>query len=525
MASERIDIRQTTIEKAKRDAAAGVRREINDTGCRGLVLRVQPTGCVWQFRLQHEGKDRRITIGPVDLWPLAWARLTGAQIRWHVTSNHGVPDPYWIKAQRDHHVWSERMKEARPEDRALDPEPKGPPAMARQERARTWTYRRAREEWGQHLRAECAAGHLVEETVTNYLGIVGSPSMRTLDDLPVARITAADVAKVVKALVAAGKRSQGNDVVRVGKRLFGWLAQPDQEVESGVAPGVLDRLKAPRLGNVKARQTFPDLDRLGIVVATCRSGVLKPVLGTAIELLAWTSQRRLAIVRARREEFEPWPLHPGWGLWRCGHRKTPGAKASGMPHTIPLPPTAWTRMQAHLTWLDEYAPDTEWMFPSRRQRRRGQPTKTGHVGKDTITHGVPVIPGADMTPHAMRRCFSSALANSGIHLAFVGYILDHASKGSDSTQDENRMTRRYTEADLLVFKQPVMARWEELLKPAAAAAVLLPPRELKAELVRLRALRKGTDLEKEKVRIKGINARMWAEGQTTKQRARASKQA
>lgn len=525
MASERIDIRQTTIDKAKRDAAAGVRREINDTECRGLVLRVQPSGCVWQFRLQHQGKDRRITIGPVDIWPLAWARETGRDVRWHVTSNHGVPDPYWIKARHDHHVWVERMKGASAKEKAADPEPGLPATMARTERPRTWTYRRAREEWVAYLRTECVAGHLVEETVTNYAGIVGCPAMRTLDDLPVSRITAADVAKCVKTLVAADKRSQGRDVVRVGKRLFRWLAEPDQEVESGVAPGVLERLKAPRLGNVKARQIFPELGRVGIVVATCRSGVLKPVVGTAIELLAWTSQPRLAIVRARREEFEPWPLHPGWGLWRCGHRKTPGAKATGMPHTIPLPPTAWTRMQAYLTWLDEHAPDTEWMFPNRRPRRAGQPVKNGHIGKDTLTHGVPVIPGAEMTPHAIRRCFSSSVADSGIHLAFIGYILDHASKGSDSTQDENRMTRRYTEADLLVFKQPVMARWEELLKPAVAGAVLLPPKELKAELVRLRALRKGVDLQKEKVRMKGINAKMWAEGQTSKQRARAAKQA
>src|SRR5262245_4815287 len=50
------------IENIRPDA---VRREIPDSGCRGLYLIVQPTGRkVWAVRYRYEGKTRKLTLDP-----------------------------------------------------------------------------------------------------------------------------------------------------------------------------------------------------------------------------------------------------------------------------------------------------------------------------------------------------------------------------------------------------------------------------------------------------------------------------
>lgn len=337
--SERIEIRQSTIDKARREAAAGGRREVADIECRGLVLRVQPSGCVWQARIQHRCKAYRVTIGSIDIFSLAHARDVVRSVRWHVTSDHGVPSAYWVKARLDDLLWAERQAERRGKNDPNDPRPARTSVQAREERLTTWTYRQAREAWGAHLEAEAAVGNLVPETVRNYTTVMGCPAMRELDNLRVARITDVDIDRIVQALVKDGKRSTARDVVRVGKRMWKWLHRPANRAASGVTRGVLNDVEAPDLGNVKKRQRYPELARLGGVVAVARSGALDPVVGAAIELLAWTAQRRLTIARAHIDEFVEWEGRAGWGLWRVGHRKS--HKDDGtVPHTIPLPPVS-----------------------------------------------------------------------------------------------------------------------------------------------------------------------------------------
>ena len=114
---------------------------------------------------------------------------------------------------------------------------------------------------------------------------------------------------------------------------------------------------------------------------------------------------------------------------------------------------------------------------------------------------------------------STVQERGGVHVALVGYILDHGNE-SETVRQANGMTRRYTEAELLEFKRPVMEAWERFLEPAAQAAVLPPREELKAELVRLRAEQRGVDLEADRKRLRGVAARAYAEGRTHRQRKR-----
>ena len=92
----------------------------------------------------------------------------------------------------------------------------------------------------------------------------------------------------------------------------------------------------------------------------------------------------------------------------------------------------------------------------------------------------------------------------GRKLSLVGHVLDHADD-EVGVRKTNGTTRRYTEAEMLAFKRPVMEAWERLLEPAAASAVLLPREELKAELVRRRAEQRGVNRDAKRARSKAVN--------------------
>jgi hypothetical protein len=156
-----------------------------------------------------------------------------------------VPDRAWIDNVRRTRLWEGAGRQRQQPWASSKPKP---------EKARGWTYREACDAWLEHLQAEAAVGNLTTATIRNYRTVIRSPAMRALDGRQVARIEAANLAAVVAYLAGAGKRSKANDTARFGKRLWGWMAEPGQERRSGVAPGVIERVRAPKLGSIKARQ-------------------------------------------------------------------------------------------------------------------------------------------------------------------------------------------------------------------------------------------------------------------------------
>ncbi len=509
-----------TLAMLWKDAGLKVTYEISDTVTRGLRLRVQPRGPVFFARVQYQGGEYRVRIGRIDAWGLAHARTTCAAIIRHISTGNGVPSDEWIELQRQALVAADARKKGRT-DAAI---PYVPEVMPRQAPATTWSYAEAREAYVAWLRSEQEQGHLAPATVRNYSKVLTCPAMLAFEGKAVARLVAADLAEVVEGLVKEGKRNQANDVSRNLKRMFRWLSEPAQERGSGVREGVMDRVRAPKITGTKRRQHFPTLDEAGLILATAQaSGILNPAVGAAVHLSVWTAQRRLSIVTAQVEDFEVWEGEPGWGLWRCQHRKTPRAKATGKPHVIPLPPACWRVLTAYLAWHRlKYDGSTPWAFPQQRLGKAGQTKRVGHIAEDTLSHTMVAIPGSKSSPHDMRRVLSSSVQDlAAIHIALVGHVLDHADDQVGVRQTDGT-TRRYTEAEMLGFKRPVMEAWERLLEPAAAAAVLLPREELKAELICLRAKQRGVDRETERARLKKVNRKMWAEGRTTRQRARAA---
>lgn len=513
------DLTATMVARLIREADETY-RDVADGRCPGLTLRTHRAGSVWFARFRNGGPQIRVRIGEARAWSLAHARSVAIDIRRHVEAGHGIPAPEWIE-----------LKRAALAAEAGDT-PEVPAYMPRSAPPSTWTYGEAREAYGAWMRAEVAARTFRPATVRNYLGALGCPGMRALDGRYVSRIHAPDVAEVVAALVADGKRTQAKDVVRNVRRLWGWLAEPGQVRRSGAVAKAMDELKAPRLGDTKGRQRFPLLTEIAIMLRVAQHGVLSDEVGFAVELLIFTAQRRLSIVRARVDEFEAWPAREGWGLWYQGHRKIDrGGPTQHNPragsHALPLPPAVWDRVQAYVRRTGEDAtaqgrPRSPWLFPQVRARRAGD-GGDGHMHEDTLSHAVAAMPGCRASPHDVRRAFATHLQTElGIASNRVGMVLDHAQSDLLLVPDENVMTRRYTADEMLGLKAPTLAAWYEALRVARNAVELPDSVTLKAQLVAENLRQRGVkDLAKEAERRRKAAARAYAEGRTTRQRRRA----
>ncbi len=492
-------------------------RDVTDGSCPGLTLRTYRAGSGWFARFRNGGPQVRVRLGDAKVWTLAQARSVAIDVRRHVEAGHGIPAPEWIELKR---AALASKGGAEVEIPAFMPRDTGPA---------TWTFGEAREAWGAWMRREVEAGLLRDGTVRNYLGTMGGPAIRALDASIVSRITAADVAAVVEVLVAEGKRSTARDVVRVSKRFGPWMGAPGRKHLSGADPNAVAWLKAPKSGNEPKRRS-PRLPAVAYMLAVASHGVLSTSVGGAIELLIYTAQRRLSVIRARVDEFEPWPEREGWGVWWQGHRKIgQGAPTEDDPrhgaHALPLPPHVWWRIATYLAFSRREAeergmPRSPWMYPAARPRRLGDAVK--HLSPDTLTHAVAAMPGIEASPHDVRHAFATLCQRDlGVATPVVGMVLDHANSDLLEVSDGNAVTRRYTLDQMLALKAPAMEAWSKAVW-AERLNIELPDSEtLKAQIVAENLRQRGvTDLEAEGERRRKAAAKAYAEGRTRRQRRR-----
>ncbi|WP_018042969.1 integrase family protein [Methylobacterium sp. 88A] len=502
--------------------ATGPARDVADGGCPGLTMRLSPTAAAWHVRARYEGKQHRVLLGDARTWTLPQARAVAVEVRRHIDAGKGEPAREWIELKR-----AAVAREAkRRRGQAAGDEIAVPDFMPRTAPPATWTYGEARAAWKDWMKREAEAGSLRSATVRNYSGVVGGPSMRTLDKRFVSRIEAPDVAAIVEVLVSEDKRSTAKDVVRVVRRFWEWMAEPGQVRRSGAKAGAMLGLKAPRLGSVKARRHFPLLPEVAHMLAVAQHGVLSDSVGMAIELLIYTAQRRLSVVKARVDEFEEWPAREGWGLWWQGHRKiSRGSPTAEDPrrgsHALPLPPHVWWRVQAYLRrTTSDASPRSQWLFPGMRPRRAGGIVE--HMSEDTLTHAVAAMPGRRASPHDVRRAFATvSQKDHAIPTTQVGMVLDHANSDLLQVVDGNGVTRRYTGDQMLELKAPALQAWSDALVVARRAVELPDSETLKAMLVAENLRQRGVkDPVAEKARRAAASAKAWAEGRTSRQRAR-----
>jgi len=474
-------ITQSTVAKAIADARPGGRRyDIVDARSRGLSLRVSPTGVQWSFRYQINGADRRVALGSVDQWSITEARELAAKGQAMLRDRIGMPDLDWVDCQRRA---AGKIAEA-----TLTPIPD-----ARPRQVFAWTYADARAAYLQDR-----ARSLRPDTLSDYRYKLEAPELvAKLEKTPLPQITRQDVARVLAEIHSTGRETHAANVGRAVTAFWTWLERDENLARSMVTVGAMRGLRAPDRTIDEDDEDdgyVPPLNEVARVIAICRSGAVHSTLGAAIELLAWTIQRRRTVVEARRQDFQP--VGDGEeGLWIIPSKSLKKRLRSGRrrrPHVIPLPAPVWSGVVSR---LEELPSETEWMFPQVRARRAGD--ELGHVSASAISHSLLFMPGITATPHDLRRAFGThGESLLGLLRADTAAILDHAADTrlitSSTTGRQDVTGVHYSLHDGTHRTWPIMRVWVGALEPLIEieARKLPPAREIKMAIA---AKRYGDD--------------------------------
>jgi len=462
-------ITTATISKAKSDARpGGGRYDIVDAKATGLSLRVSPRGVQWSWRYQLNGQDKRLALGDVDMWTIAEARDLVGRGQKMIRDRTGVPDNDWLDRQRQRHGKAQPVIAAAP-------------VTPRELFA--WTYKQGRDAYIDEITRTRRP-----KTAEDYAEKLGHAELIKLDKRPLPSITRAEVAGIVAKIHRSGRESTAEHIVRVVNPFWKWLAQDEQIKKSGVMPGVMQGLVAPERTldetDDDEGEYVPPLEEMGRIIAICRSGALDPIISGAIELAAWTGQRRRAVSQAKREEFEP--IGGGRGLWHVppASRKTrtkSGAKKRH--HVIPLPPAVWACVERALPLAEKRQSD--FLFPQLRVGRGG--LSKSSLSGSAMSHNMHFMPGVLASPHDFRRAFGThGEARFGLLRSDTQAILDHAAGGGDVTGTH------YALHDGTHRTWGIMNTWCDGLQPFidTAIAELEPVDEIRAAIA---AARYGVD--------------------------------
>jgi integrase len=263
-----------------------------------------------------------------------------------------------------------------------------------------------------------------------------------------------------------------------------WLEADEQIRKSGITMGAMTGLAAPERtldeDEDDAGEYVPPLEEVGRIIAVCRSGAIDPMIAAAVELTAWTAQRRRAVAEAKRTQFED--LAGGRGLWHIPPSSRKTRTKSGVKkkaHVIPLPPAVWACVQRAIEI--EHKADSDYVFPQLRAKKKGDAKTSIHPS--SITHALGFMPGVQASPHDLRRAFGThGESRFGLLRSDVQSILDHAAGSGDVTGTH------YSLHDGTHRTWPIMQAWVDGLQPFIDAAIegLEPVDEIKAAIAKAR---------------------------------------
>ncbi|ODT79154.1 MAG: hypothetical protein ABS76_21445 [Pelagibacterium sp. SCN 64-44] len=462
-------ITATTIAKAKADSGPGCRRhDIVDAKSRGLSLRVSATGVQWSLRYQMGGKDKRLALGDVDLWTIAEARSIVDRAQQMLRDKMGVPDEPWLDRMRAAMGKAEAVTMAAP-----DPAPR---------QVFAWTFAEGRKAFLAEVKRTRR-----EDTWKDYGWKLQGDDLKHLDGTALPLITRQQLAGILGDIHRSGRETHAQNTQRVLSRFWNWLAEDGQIAKSGVQPGILHGLKAPEPSLVEddadPEDPFgpgyvPPMREIGRIVAISRSGAVHDTVAAALELMCWVVQRRRTIVEARRQDFEFLGAERG-GLWHIPPRsmKSRSKKAKRRPHTIPLPPAAWSVVQRML----DVETESPWLFPQIRARRAGE--ELTHINPSTLTHMLGWLPGVNASPHDVRRAFAThGETTLGLLRTDTAAILDHNPDARDVTG------AHYALHNGTHRTWPIMTAWTDAVEAEIGGAVakLESAAEIKAAVTEAR---------------------------------------
>lgn len=467
-------INAAIVAKARADAKPGVPRyEVSDARAKGLVLRVGPSGAVWQFRYAVDKRDVRLTLGDIDTWSIAEARDVVSRGQALLRDRTGLPDADWL----------ERLlkRSGKIEVATLAPAPERPRDVFK------WTFEAGRAAFlKEMLRTKSPV------TATDYRQKISAIEFEPFLKRPLPSITRTEMAGLVGKIHRSGRETHAANTARVISAMWGWFEKDQQISDAGVAASVMRGLKAPERTRRPSKRMVadPTLEDLGRIVAIARSGALHPTIACAVELVVCSVQRRRAVASAKIEDFRPLDGNVE-GLWYvyADDRK----RSDGQAHVIPLPAAAWSCVQramsvAEADWQrrledDPTTPRPEYLFPQTRARRRGM--ELAHIHPSTLTHTIGFMPGVATSPHQTRAIFGTYGERIlGFSRPTTKLILDHSEGGTRS----DVTGRHYSLHDGTHEKWPVMRRWAAAVEAdiVQATAALESVDEIKAAIAAAR---------------------------------------
>jgi integrase len=396
-----------------------------------------------------KGKDRRLDLGGIDDWSIAEARELGTEASKMLRNRTGTPDLQWVNARRVEYG-------------KVDPPPVelAEPSTEAAIDLRTWTFAQAR------------TGYLAEvkrtlrpATYDDYRQILNMQELQQIEELPVAGIDRKRMAKIVQTVHVSGRERHSEHLASVIRPMWTWLAGDTQIVESGVSDGVMSALKAPRRSrNEWAVPGYvPPMTEVGRILAIARAEVLEPSISRAVELAAFTAQRRLTVVSARKCDFQP---VEGGALWNIpsAFMKSGTKRKTRLLHVVPLPENVWQLVQEIMR--NTHDPKSEWLFPQFRPRRTG--ASLSFMSASTLTRALLLMPDVTASPHDLRRAFATHGEKTlGWTRSNSKSILDHGEghEGSDVT------AVHYALHNGTHHKWITMRKWAEAIEAEIAQAI------------------------------------------------------
>ncbi|MGW9820487.1 integrase [Methylorubrum extorquens] len=484
---ERVRLTADHVRKAKALVASGKveGRGIDwaDDKCQGLVLRVQRTSATWYLKL----RTTTLRIASVDVLDLDAARDQADQARLQVKRGEnaraglasyeaniafGVPeDIAWLRGIVDAKETPEPLSDA---ERRL----RGP-----------WLWRDLVEEFLAAKSKKLKAGY--REQYATYLRHSG---FHAIEDRPVSSLTITDLEICRNAIVKANTVSAAHRSVQQGKEALSWAWRYHAGI-SGLADCQYEWWARWSIDYAPGKRdhvpTIQDLVRTILAAERHRTlGATEHATGDgtlgALWALVLTGQRTGQLTGTRRTRAFPWPDRPGWVAvnWDGGEMK--GGKSGGRPHSLPVPPEAWSIIESHRAACETPGEATSaYLFPSirgdgpvgqsalnqllyRLEGRAKDPSKEkpGARRKKGSTAGRPRedlmerYGIAPWVPHDVRRALATFLDERRLGGAGSAILAHRAARSEDERERVEHVTRlHYAKGQRLPLKAEGMEAW------------------------------------------------------------------
>ncbi|HDZ73339.1 MAG TPA: DUF4102 domain-containing protein [Aurantimonas coralicida] len=394
-------ITKRTIDEALRTAG---RVRLTDTQ-KGLMLRTRSGAAVWSYRMQRDGRQVFVDLGThLDINP-DQARMLAAEAS-DLIRRGGRPDDEWVARRRvglgvDETVVARSTK----------------PTLAQ-------------------VRGDFLLwilGNRRPKTHADYRQTLTQPALARLMDQHIDRLEREDFAEAIAAMAATGRFRNAEKTGHILSAMWSWASQDHLIRKTGATRGMLIGLKPPETQIVKKPRRVPSPATVRTLLAMRKD--MSPTIADAVTLLAYTAQRRLTIVSARREDFQRTGQYLVWTI--------PGPKMkAGREHAIPLPREIWLIVERV---------EKGFLFPS----------GAGHVSEYTLTHALCDRP-VGFSPHDLRRGFSQLVRAKGFTTADVKLVLDH----SEGAGDDVTLAHYDFFADMR-RKHAILRAWADALKDKA----------------------------------------------------------